>query len=89
MGYFMNEVEVSNAGQTVFKGEAVHDGHPIKPVVVSGVPHREDAGAIAQQRALQPAGNVPWRRRSTGKPSENKTFGDALQSSAQVAHAVV
>lgn len=42
---------------TIFKGEAVHDGHPIEPVLVAGVSHREDAGAVTQQRALQPAGN--------------------------------
>lgn len=42
---------------TIFKGEAVHDGHPIEPVLVAGVSHREDAWAITQQRALQPAGD--------------------------------
>lgn len=45
---------------TIFKSEAVHDGHPIEPVFVTGLPHREDARAITQQCALQPTGNVPY-----------------------------
>lgn len=48
-----------NQTPTVFNGEAVHDGHPIEPVVVAGGPHRKDTGAIAQQGPLQPAGNTP------------------------------
>lgn len=47
---------------TIFKGEAVHDGHPIEPVLVAGVSHREDARAITQQCALQPAGDVACNR---------------------------
>lgn len=48
---------------TISKGEAVHDGHPIEPVLIAGVPHGEDARPITQQRALQPAGNIPCNRR--------------------------
>lgn len=48
---------------TISKGEAVHDGHPIEPVLVAGVPHREDARPITQQRALQPARNIPCNHR--------------------------
>lgn len=51
-------------GPTVFKGEVVHDGHPIKPVLVAGVSHGEDAGAVTQQCALQPAGNSPCNRKT-------------------------
>lgn len=52
-------IQVRNKGRTVFKGEAVHDGHPIEPVLVAGFAHGEDARAITQQSALQPAGDVP------------------------------
>lgn len=55
--WFLNQVR--NKGRTVFKGEAVHDGHPIEPVLVAGFAHGEDARAIAQQSPLQPAGDVP------------------------------
>lgn len=41
----------------------MHDGHPIEPVLVAGVPHREDARPVPQQRALQPAGNIPCNHR--------------------------
>lgn len=46
-------------GRTIFKGEAVHDGHAVEPVLVAGLAHGEETRAIAQQCALQPAGNVP------------------------------
>lgn len=52
-------IRVRNKGRTVFKGEAVHDGHPIEPVLVAGLAQGEDARAITQQSALQPAGDVP------------------------------
>lgn len=47
--------------QTIFEGEAVYYGHAVKPVLVAGLTHSEDARAIAQQRALQPTGNVPFK----------------------------
>lgn len=46
-------------GRTIFEGEAVHDGHAVEPVLVAGLAHGEETRAIAQQSALQPAGNVP------------------------------
>lgn len=61
-------IQVRNKGRTVFKGEAVHDGHPIEPVLVAGFAHGEDARAIAQQSALQPAGDVPCAPENANSP---------------------
>lgn len=46
-------------GRTIFEGKAVHEGHAVEPVLVAGLAHGEQTRAIAQQCALQPAGNVP------------------------------
>lgn len=69
-GSHLCAIQVRNRRPTVFKGEAVHDGHPIEPVLVAGVAHGKDAWAITQQYALQPAGNIPCVRRNTENPQK-------------------
>lgn len=39
---------------TVAEGEAVDQRQAVKPVVVLGAAHREEAGPVPQQSALQP-----------------------------------
>ena len=46
--------------RTLAEGEAVYQGHPVKPVVVGRVSDREAAGAVPQQGATQPHGDSTW-----------------------------
>lgn len=73
---YLNASQVRSATPTIFKGEAVHNRQAIKPVVVVGVPHRKDAGTVAQQCAMQPAGDVPYlnfKKKTQRKPQKPLT----------------
>lgn len=64
---------------TVREGEAVHDGHPIEPVLVAGVAHGQDARAVPQQRAPQPARHDPCATTSGEKHREVRGASDRAQ----------
>lgn len=56
---FPHQFQVRDETPTIFEVKAVHDGHPIEPVLVAGITHRKQAGAIADQSALQPVRDGP------------------------------
>lgn len=83
-GSHLCATQVRNRGPTVFEDEAVHDGHPIEPVLVAGVAHGKDAWAITQQYALQPAGNIPCVAREHRKST--KHLSGVTKSGASIGH---
>ena len=58
----------------------MHDGHPIEPVLIAGVAQGQDARAVPQQRAPQPAGHVPCGTTTSGeKHREVSRVSDGAQ----------